>query len=125
MKTKFIQSKENHGNPYVDDGVSVDEPHHPGLGVASHSATEPRAATFGRAHSLGFGHKARLKLLGFGLQEFWRPLPAGLHLPDPLDGHHALGQLGLVHDASLAGALDDGAGLVSSVQVGGPANVFA
>ena len=125
MKTKFITSKAHHRNPYVDDGVSVDEPHHPGLGVARHSAAEPRAATFGRAHSLGFGHEARLELLCFGLKELGRPLPAGLHLPDPLDGHHALGQLGLVHNAGLSGALDDGAGLVSPVQVGGPADVLA
>ena len=57
--------------------------------------------------------------------ELWGSLPAGLHLTDLLDGHHALGQLGLVDDASLAGALDDGPCFVRAVEVGGPADVFA
>ena len=75
---------------YVDDSVSVDEPHHSGLGVASHTAAEPGAASLLGLNSLGLGHEARLELLLLVLQELWGSLPAGFHLADLLDGHYAL-----------------------------------
>ena len=51
------------GRHYVDDGVSVDEPHHSGLGISGHSAAEPGTASLLGLHGLRLGDEARLELL--------------------------------------------------------------
>lgn len=109
---------------HIDDRMTVDKPHDPGFGVAGDTAAEPGAPALGGGHLLRFRHEARFELLRLRLNELRGALPARLHLPDLLDGHHALGQLGLVDDTGLAGALDNGPGLVGAIEVGGPADVL-
>ena len=104
--------------------MSIDQPHHPWFWITSNSAAEPGASTFGRAHCFRLGHKARLEFLGLCLQKLRGTLPARFHLSDPVDGHHALGKLGLIHDSCLARALDDGTGLVCTIEIGRSADVF-
>ena len=94
--------------------MSIDQPHHSWLWITGHSAAEPSAPTFRCADCFRLGDEAGLELLSLGLQQIRRALPTGFHLADPVDGHHALGKLGFIHDPCLAGALDDGAGLVGA-----------
>ena len=47
---------------YIDDSVSVDEPHDPGLGVAGDPAAEAGAAPLRGRHRLGLRHEAGLEL---------------------------------------------------------------
>ena len=110
---------------HIDHSVPVDQPHHPWLWISSDSAAESRTATFRSAHCFWFCHKARLELFRFGLQEFRGTLPARFHLPDPVDGHHALRKLRLVHDSCLAGAFDDRPGLVCPIEIGCSADVLS
>ena len=104
--------------------MSIDQPHHSWLWITGHSAAEPSATTFRCADCFRLGHEAGLELLSLGLQQIRRALPTGFHLADPVDGHHPLGKLGFIHDPCLAGALDDGAGLVGAIKIGRSADVF-
>ena len=105
--------------------MSVEEPHDPGLRVASDSAAEPGAVSLLDNLGLGLGHEAGLEPLSLGLDQLRGSLPPRLHLTDPLNAGHALGQLRLVDDSGLAGGLQDASGLVHAVQVGSPADVLA
>ena len=110
---------------YIDDGVSVEEPHDSRFRIASDSAAEPGTVSLLDNLGLGLGHEAGLEPLGLGFDQLRGSLPSRLHLTDPLNAGHALGQLRLVDDSGLASGLQDGSGLVHAVQVGCPADVLA
>ena len=56
---------------HVDDGVSVEEPHDPGLGVPGDPAHEPGALALAHLLRLRLRHEARLELLRVGLDQIW------------------------------------------------------
>ena len=73
---------------YIDNSVSIQEPHDPWFGVASDPAAEPCNLAFCHCLGLRLGDKAWLESLILNLNQFRGTLPTTLHLPDALDGIH-------------------------------------
>ena len=109
---------------YIDDSLSIYEPHDPRLGVAGHPAAEPRRLALRHPHGLRLRHEARLRpglvLLGLVLLHHLH-----LHVVDLLDGGHARRQLRVVDDAGLAPAAQVGFDLGRPELVGRLADVLA
>ena len=61
---------------YVDDGVSVQQPHDSRLGVAGDATTESGAFTLVDHLGLGLGDEARLESLLFRFDKFGSALPS-------------------------------------------------
>jgi hypothetical protein len=112
-------------NAYIDDCVSIEKPHDSRFGIAGDSAAKSCTVTL--LNNLGFrlGHETRLEPFCLVLDQFRGSLPSGFHLTDAFDTGHALGQLRLVDDSGFSGCLQDSAGFVHAVQVGGAADVLA
>ena len=110
---------------YINNGVSVEEPHHTRPWVTGDAAAEtcPFAFHYERVFWFESKNGFLLLLLGIG-QLVGLSLPCGFHFTNLLHTLHALGKLRIVNDSWFAGRFDDGARLIRSVLVGGTANVF-
>ena len=111
-------------NTYVNDSLSIEEPHDPWFRISGHATAESRNLSLANVLRFRFGNKTRFEPFSFRFDQIGRALPPWLHLADSFDTFHSLGKLGFVNNSRFPGCFDNSPGFVHAVSVGSTANVF-
>ena len=109
---------------YIDDSMSIKQPHDTGFGVTGDTAAESSNLSFTHVLHVRLGNKAWLEPFSFSLNEVRCPLPSRFHLTDFVNTGHSLGQLGFINDSRFARGFDNSTGLINTIGVGGTADIF-